>query len=117
MNASSGCTGLPLTKAANASMYSGLAAYSSGVKHQRKIPRMTISGTLPRPCAITCQLSTAALRKGSVLVHALWRDNDLILSGYFAARHIAEAAPTANTATWACFFLSACLNAAPAAER
>jgi hypothetical protein len=30
-------------------MYSGLAAYSSGVKHQGKMPWMIISVTLPRP--------------------------------------------------------------------
>ena len=58
-------------------MYSGLAAYSSGVKHQGKMPWMIISVTLPRPLAIVCQPSTTALRNGSLLVQPLCRDNDL----------------------------------------
>ena len=49
VKASSGCFGRPRTNAASWSMYSGLAAYSSGVKHQGKMPWMIISVTLPRP--------------------------------------------------------------------
>jgi hypothetical protein len=37
-----GCAGRLRTKSANDRMYSALAAYSSGVKHQGKIARITI---------------------------------------------------------------------------
>ena len=45
--AGTGCAGRPRTNSAKDWIYSGRAAYSSGVKHHGKIPRMTISGTLP----------------------------------------------------------------------
>jgi len=38
--ASTGCRGLWRTNPASEAMYSGFAAYSSGVKHQGKMPRM-----------------------------------------------------------------------------
>src|SRR4029077_14596324 len=92
--ASSGCFGRPRTNAASWSMYSGLAEYSSGVKHQGKMPWMIISVTLPRPLAIVCQPSTTALRNGTFLVHPLCRDSDFTRWGYLAASHNPVAAPS-----------------------
>ena len=61
-NASTGGIGLPRTKSASASMYSGLAAYSSGVKHQGKMPWMTMSVTLSSALAMVRQPSATTRR-------------------------------------------------------
>ncbi len=58
-------------------MYSGLAAYSSGVGHHGKMLRITISGTLPNALAVTCHPSTTVLRNESVFAHALCRDRTM----------------------------------------
>src|SRR5712692_6903856 len=98
-------------------MYSGLAAYSSGVKHQGKMPRMTISGTFPTALAVTCHPSTTVLRKGSVFVHPLCSDNDLTLSGYLAASHMPVAAPKDRPATCALGIPMACMNPATSSAK
>jgi hypothetical protein len=76
IRASTGGIGRLRTNAANESMYSGRDAYSSGVKHQGKIPAMTISVVLSRPPAMICQLSTTTRRNGSLACQELCSDSD-----------------------------------------
>src|SRR6266542_1776913 len=83
-NASTSGMGRLRTNSASESMYSGLAAYSSGVKHQGKMPRITMSVTLPSPLASSRQLSTTVRRNGSVLGRALCRDSVLTFSVWLA---------------------------------
>jgi hypothetical protein len=66
-------------------MYSGRAAYISGVKHQGKMPWMTISVTLARDCAMICQPCTTTRRYGSLAGQALCSESVFTLSGYLAA--------------------------------
>ena len=56
------------------------------------MPWVTMSATLPRVRARTCQLLTTATRKGSVFGQALWSDREATRSGYLAANHIPTAA-------------------------
>jgi len=81
------------TKSSRAPTNSGFSAYISGVKHQGKMPWITVSATLPRLRAMTCQLFTTTARKGSVLAQALWSEREATRSGYLAANHIPAAAP------------------------
>src|SRR5262245_61469288 len=92
MKSDNACAGRLRTKADNPSITSGWAAYSSGLKHHGKIPRITVSGT-PTALANSRQLSTTARRNASVFDHALWSESDSTLSGYFAASHIPTEAP------------------------
>ena len=64
-------------------MYSGFAAYSSGVKHQGKMPWITMSVVLPRAFAMVCQVWTTARRYGSV--QPLCSERDRTSDGCFAA--------------------------------
>ena len=93
-------------------MYSGRAAYSSGVKHHGKIPLITMSVTLPSACARICQPSTTVRRNGSVAGQALCRDSDATRSGYLAASHMPVAAPSDSPDTCARSTPAACMNAA-----
>ena len=96
-------------------MYSGRAAYNSGVKHHGKMPLITMSVTLPSAWAMIRQPSTTAARKGSVAGQALCNDRDLTRAGYLAASHIAVAAPSDRPDTWAWSKPAACMNAAMSA--
>src|ERR1700757_1949016 len=111
MKAGTGCAGLPRTNSAKVSIYSRLAAYSSGVKHHGKILKIVISGTLPNALAVTCHPSTTVLRNGSVLTQALCSDNEVTLSGYLAASQMPVAAPSDRPETCACWMPAACINA------
>jgi hypothetical protein len=71
-------------------MYSGRAAYVSGVKHQGKIPCTIISGTLARAWAMICQPWTTTRRNGSVASHALCSDRDFTRSGVLARQPHAD---------------------------
>src|SRR5262252_3040126 len=112
-----GCAGRLRTKSAKDWMYSGLAAYNSGVKHHGKMLRITISGTLPNALAVTCHPSTTVLRNGSVFAHALCRDNDLTLLGYLAASHMPVAAPSDRPEMCAFVIPTACMNAATSSAK
>ena len=93
-------------------MYSGRAAYSSGVKHHGKIPAITISVTLSRPRAMIRQVSTTERRNGSLALQALCSDSDLTLAGCRAASHMPTAAPSDRPATCAFWIPAACMKAA-----
>ena len=80
---------------------SGFSAYISGVKHHGKMPWITMSGTLPRARAMTCQPFTTTARNGSVFAQALWSDSEATRSGYLAASHIPTAAPNDTPTTCA----------------
>jgi len=69
-------------------MYSGRAAYSSGVKHQGKIPLITMSVMLLSACAMIRQPSTTTRTNGSVLGQALCSERDFTRAGCLAASHI-----------------------------
>src|SRR6478672_11483774 len=60
MKASTGWGGRPRTKSSRAVTNSGFSAYISGVKHHGKMPWITVSATLPRARAMTCELLTTA---------------------------------------------------------
>src|SRR6516225_8976705 len=98
-------------------MYSGLAAYSSGVKHHGKMLRITISATLANALAVTCHPSTTVWRNGSVFAHALCRDKDLTLSGYLAASHMPTAAPSDRPKICAFGIPTARMNAATSSAK
>src|SRR5262245_26369601 len=117
MKVATGCAGRPRTKLAKDWIYSGLAAYSSGVKHHGKMLRIIISGTLPNALAVTCHPSTTVLRNGSVLAHALCTDNDLTLRGYLAASHRPMAAPSDRPKMCALGIPTACMNAATSSAK
>src|SRR5690242_4622194 len=112
MNDATDCAGRLRTNAAKESMYSGFAAYSSGVKHQGKIPRTVVSGTLFNAFAITCQPSSTVLISGSVFVQLLCSESESTFSGCFAASHIPTAEPSDNPITCARWTPVACINAA-----
>ena len=58
-----------------------------------------MSVTLPSPCAITRQDSTAARRNGSLRSQALCKDSDFTRSGCLTASHMPVAAPRDRPAT------------------
>src|SRR5690348_4084421 len=72
-------------------MYSGRAAYSSGVKHQGKMPRMVISATLGKALAMVCQPSTTVFTKRSLFGQLLCRESDFTFAGYFISATLGKA--------------------------
>src|SRR5690242_4797190 len=93
-------------------MYSGRAAYSSGVKHQGNIARMSVSETLASALAVDCQLSSTVFMKRSVLGQQLWTASDFTLAECFTASHSPTAPPRDKPETWALSTPMACMNAA-----
>src|SRR5690242_15698482 len=98
-------------------MYSGLAAYSSGVKHQGKMPRMVISATLGKALAMVCQPSTTVFMKRSVFGQLLCRESDFTFAGYFAASHVPTAEPRDTPEMCADCNPNACMKAAISSAR
>src|SRR5687768_15929623 len=109
MNDSTVCAGLLRTKSPSDLIKSSFSAYSSGVKHQGKMDRIIISGTLSSALAMTCQLSITVLMKGSVLVQPLCSDKDLTRSGYLAPSHMPTPAPRDKPDICAFSIFSACM--------
>src|SRR5260370_16855867 len=116
-NAATDCAGRLRTKPASDGIYSGFAAYSSGVKHHGKIARITISGTLASALAVTCQLATTVFIKGSVFGQPLCSPSDLTFAGCLAASHMPIAAPSDKPEICAFCNPSACMNAATSSAR
>src|SRR6185437_8865168 len=79
---STDCAGRLRTNAASDSMYSGLAEYSSGVKHHGKSAEMIISVTFPVASASARHEPTTAFMKPSVLCQPLCSDSEITRSGY-----------------------------------
>src|SRR6185437_11273328 len=93
-------------------MYSGLAAYSSGVKHHGNIAWMNVSETLDSALAAVCQLSSTVFMYRSVLGQQLCTDSDFTFAGYFAANHNPTAPPRDSPETCALSIPMDCMKAA-----
>jgi hypothetical protein len=82
------------------------------VKQNGKMPWMTISVTLARAWAMTCQTSTMTRRNGSVLSQALCSCSVFTRSGYLAASQVPVDAPSETPKMCARAIPAACMNAA-----